>query len=415
MQFTAPIVGIGILLIGSGLFGTVVSLELEAWGLSRPVVGLVLSGYFLGVVAGALTVSRAVQSAGHIRAFAALAATFSVVVLLHPLVRHAGAWFALRAIAGFCLAGVFVVCESWLNEEADAHNRGAVLSAYMIASQVGLGGGQLLVGVFPIGTSEPFVLAAVALSASLLPVALTKAPGPAVRIRPRLGLAALFRRAPLGVSGCFVAGTIVAVLLSVTPLWGAEVGIDSQACGWLVGCLVIGGLLLQWPVGRLSDRIGRRPTLLAVTIGLAVLAPLALPLTEWGWLLGGSALLHGCLTFLLYPLSVAHANDHIEPEEIVGASGSLVLAWGLGAASGPLVASAMMGIFGPPGYLMTIGVVSGLHALYVGYRILRTRPRAASKRLDFVALPMPHSTPGVTRFGAPAVDEALERQAVRGR
>lgn len=404
MDLSAPIIGIGVFLIGSGLFGTVVSLELEAWGLSGPLTGAILSAYFVGVVLGALTASRAVQRAGHIRSFAALTAIFIVAVLLHPLLRHPFAWGGLRLVAGFCLAGIFVVCESWLNEECGPENRGSVLSAYMIASQLGLGGGQLLVGVYPVGQLEPFVLAAVALAAAVVPVTLTKAPGPATKLRPRLPLTTLFRRAPLGVVGCFVAGLLVAQLLSVTPLWGAQVGLAEKASGWLVGCLVVGGLLLQTPVGRLSDRVGRRPMLLAVGVSLAMLAPLSLPIEEWGWPLATLALLRGALTFLLYPLAVASANDHIDPDEVVGASGSLVLAWGAGAALGPVAATSAMSALGPAGQMITVGAVAGLFSLYVAYRIVRTRPVATEDRIDFVPLPMPHTTPGVTPFGAPGAD-----------
>ena len=137
----------GLLLLANGMFGTLLGLRSKMEGFATETIGVVMAGFFIGMLLGAFRAVRVVAAVGHIRAFTAFASIMSVAVLAHVLWIDPVIWFFLRMVAGFCLAGMVMITESWLNERATNQTRGQVLSLYMMTNYLGSGVGQLMLTV----------------------------------------------------------------------------------------------------------------------------------------------------------------------------------------------------------------------------------------------------------------------------
>ena len=284
------LIGVAVILAGSGLLGTLLGVRGQLEGMSTSMLGWIMSGYFAGFVTGTFWVPRLIRRIGHIRAFSALASLASVATLLHGLYVHPVPWLLLRFAAGLCIVGLYIAIESWLNEQTTNEERGHVFSAYMTTTLLGLGLGQLLLLTGDASRLELFALASVLLSLGLVPVAMTRVSEPQLVEAARLGLRKLYSISPLGVVGCVFSGLGAGSFWGLGPVFAAELGMDSGLVALFMALTILGGMLMMWPVGRLSDRMERRRVLAWVcvfaSLGAASTA-LMIPLGDWGVLLGG--------------------------------------------------------------------------------------------------------------------------------
>lgn len=367
--------GQGMLLLGNGLFGTLLGVRTRLEGFTTEVTGIVMAGYFVGMLLAAMSAIRVVIAVGHIRAYAAFASIMSVSALLHVLLVEPTVWFVLRVMSGYCMAGMAMVSESWLNERSTNETRGQVLSIYMITTYLGAGVGQFLLVIGAPERFELFSLASILFSFALVPVLLTRAKAPAP-VRPgRFSLRQLYKVSPLGVFGCFAAGLANAAFYGLGPVFAQGVGLPLAGVSTFMASVILAGMASQWPVGRISDKMDRRTLLATIAFAsVGVAAAIALTAEDSPNLLYWLAALYGGLTFTVYSISVAHANDYVETKHLVQASGGLVMAYGIGASAGPVVASAIMGQIGPAGlfyYTAMIGLVLG------GFTMFRMTRRSA--------------------------------------
>jgi len=394
LQSVGPLlVGIGLLLIGNGLFGTFLSLRMSIEAFPAEVIGLVLSAYFAGFLLGSLFSGRMVTNVGHIRAFATFAALLTVSVLLQGLLVDPYFWLVMRVLGGFAMAGVFVVAESWLNDRATPELRGRILSMYMITNQASNGGGQLLLSVGdPRGTAH-FLIAGALMAIALVPLSQSGRAGPPPAPRSRFGFRTLYAISPVGVVGCIAVGLANAAFYSLMPIYGREVGLDVDAIAQLMAAAIFGGMAAQWPIGRLSDRIDRRLVIVVVALGVA-LASAAIAL------LGGRsvaallvlAALYGALSLSLYPVIVAHANDLMAAQDRIQASAGLLFAYSIGAIAGPMAATLLMDRIGDWALFAYSGAVGVLLAGFTLHRMRRRQPLPPDEREPF-AVVVPQSTP----------------------
>ncbi|MBB4284606.1 MFS transporter [Roseospira goensis] len=372
------LMGVSIMFVGHGLLGTLLGVNLAAADLPSTVSGVVMAGYFLGLLLGSALAIHVIHRVGHIRAFAALASTFSAAALAHAFFTDPIVWGLLRVVAGFCMAGLLMCTESWLNERATRETRGTILSMYMIATYLSQGVSQFLLQVGETTGYVLFALVSILLSLALVPVALTKVPGPALPTPRRFGLAKLFRISPTGVMGSLASGLAMGAFYGVGPLFARQIGLDLSGTAAFMSAVILGGLVLQWPLGWISDRFDRRPVIIvaclamaAVSAGLVALgfAPMDLNRAEWLAALLALAALFGALSSTLYPLAIALANDWIDPQDMVPASGGLLLAYSLGAVVGPIVASVLMDGVGPSGLFLLVTVVGVAMAAFTLVRM----------------------------------------------
>ncbi|WP_366554758.1 MFS transporter [Aquibaculum sediminis] len=382
----ALLVSVALLLLGNGLLGTLLPVRAQLEAFSTPVIGLLGSLYFFGFGFGCVLGPHLIQRVGHIRTFAALAALVVAVPLVHALFPLPYAWAALRIVAGLCLAGLYTVIESWLNQSVDNASRGTVLSVYIVVNLCAMTGGQLLLLLDSPSGPALFSLVAVLMTLAVVPIALTRAAAPVPPVTVRLRLRHLYHLSPVGILGCFTVGMTSGAFWTVAPAYVTALGEGPEAVSTFMAVAVFAGALAQWPLGRLSDQIDRRLVILGAClaaglagIGLFQSAHLPIPLLVLAGFFGAFAL-------SAYALCIAHANDFIAPEDAVEASAGLLLTYAAGAVAGPLLAASAMSWLGPSGLFAATAVAHFLFALFVIHRIRQRAPIPADEREHFVLM-----------------------------
>lgn len=396
-QLTALFVGFGLLTLANGLINSVLVLRMQVEGFALEMSGLVMSAHALGVLIGPFLVPRLLHRTGHIRLFAILAAVISVVTLLHPLFIAAPAWLGLRVVSGFALAGCSMILESWLNHRAEHGTRGRVLAVYMIVNYLGFGLGQFLLLVGSPASFELFSLSAALFSLALLPIAATRISEPE-RPTPQVpSFYRLWRLSPLGTVGCFAAGFIGMAFIAAGPLFARGRSMDLDAIALFMGVAVISGLVLQLPMGRLSDQVDRRKLIAGVAFVLALLAVLMIVVSRHGALAATLMVaVYGAVGYTLYPLALTHANDMIDQHETVALSGGLIFASALGSILGPVAATGAMSVIGPDGLFAVTAAMAGGLGVFAIWRVLEGAPVVEAARTDFV--PTVATTPAVAEL-----------------
>ncbi|MDQ0509532.1 MFS transporter [Ancylobacter amanitiformis] len=375
----ALLLGVFFLVTGSGLQNTLLPLRGAFEGFSAINLGILGSSYYLGFVTGCLAVPHLVRRSGHIRAFAALTAGVVATMLAHPIFVEPYFWFVMRAITGFCFAGLYLVIESWLNDRATNQTRGFVMSAYVMVDYAALTAGQMMITLYPVRSFELFALAAILFSLATLPVVISSSGQPAPIETARIRLPRLFRAAPVAMVGCFVIGLTNGSLWSLGPIFGIGSGLTSDGAATFMSAIVVAGAIAQWPVGFFSDRMDRRRILGALMVG-AMLASLALGALQFG-LVGLSVLglVFGALAMPAYSLAAAHAYDLTPASDAVETAAGLLLLYGIGSVVGPAAASFGMQHYGPGALFFFMAGCYALLLLFVVWRMCLGDRRPALK------------------------------------
>lgn len=372
---------------GNALQGSLLGLRAPSAGFPDLVTGIIMSSYYFGFVFGALAVPRLVERVGHIRVFTALASLASISALGHAVVVDAPVWAVLRILTGFCNIGLFIIAESWLNDRSTNETRGQLLGVYMIAMSGSMAVGPLLLNVADPAGPVLFMTASILVSLAVLPVSLTTYPAPRFENPARLGVVELVKTSPLGVAGCFTNGATSGALVWLASLYATGLGMDVGNVSLFMAATIVGGIVLIWPIGRLSDRFDRRKILTIVAFTGGAAASLAALFAGPEPLIQIIAVaVVGCFLSPLYSLSIAHTNDHLRPEQMVAASSGLLLAAGVGGILGPTVAGAMMQIAGPAGYFWFPASAMLLLGGFALYRMTRRAPVPMEEQRDFVTV-----------------------------
>lgn len=373
-------VALSFLMIGNGLQSSLVGLRADLEGFSTTVTGVVMTGYYVGFLLGAFFVPRIVGAVGHVRVYSGLASMGSIALLVYTLLAAPGLWFGMRVVTGFCMAGLYIVAESWLNGVVDNDSRGRVLSVYMVVVSGGLAAGQLLLNLADPAGFELFVVASVLVSLAVVPIALAPSNAPVVEPPERsLPFREIFRTVPLGVTGVAVAGISGGALFGMGAVWAANSGLGITRISLFMGLALIGGVVFQWPLGALSDRVSRRRVLFFATGASALVA-------GWLWTLDATdprllwaAFLFGGLSFPMYSLGVSHANDALSADRLVAASAVLMFSNGAGAVIGPATASLAMSTLGVDGFWIFLTVLHAVFGVFIAYRLVVRRTMEVDK------------------------------------
>ena len=377
------------LLMGVGLLHTLVALRGEDLGFSVAMIGVLTSAYYTGFLAGTYVVPKLIHRIGHIRAFAFCTALVAVTVLLQVIFSTYWVWLLMRLMQGLLLVGLYAIIESWLNAAADPRHRSSMFAIYMMLS---LGAGAVAQQFlrFPGQDFVLFCVVAILFCVAGLPVVDTRQQQPHLQSIPKIQIAHLFRLAPTALMSALISGLVLGAFWGLLPVYAASRGFDTATIGTYVSIAVIGGVALQWPLGRFSDRIDRRLALalIAGVAGIAALANLILPT---GSVTAAMLLVFafGGMSFAIYPIAVAHLVDYISRDELLSASSTVLLVHGLGSALGPLVAGVLMSQWQP---VWLFGWFALLYALLAGYALLRFAQRKREVQAEDHFIPMVNTT-----------------------
>jgi MFS family permease len=369
--------GVALLLLGTGLFNTLITLRAISEGFSETVIGLLTSGYFAGYLLGSWVTVPLIRRIGHIRAFALCAALATIVTLLHVVLVDPWVWLMLRLLFGIVVVTLYMVIESWLNAKATGDKRGQVFAVYMFVNLGALTVAQQLLHLESAQSFLLFALAAMLICAAAVPITLTRQAQPTLPEVPNIHVPQLFRVSRLAVVSAALAGLALSAFWGLAPLYASHRGFDASEVASLMSVTILGGALLQWPIGLFSDT-HERPVVLLWIAGLATLVSLVmsqLPASTALWI---AAFIWGGLTFSLYSVTVTHMIDRLPPEDVLAGTTGLLVINGFGAAIGPLVAGAVMGWLGPQGLPLFHAITLGTLTLFTFLRIGQVRELAKS-------------------------------------
>ena len=389
-RFIAPLAGLSVFALASGYLMTLVPLRLNTTHDSEVLAGYIGAVYYLGLLAGSFRAEKVVSAIGHIRSFAAFMALLCASVLSLAFSENMALWLLLRFVNGLAVAGIFVVVESWLLSESNEHNRGRIIAFYMVSLYGANAVGQLFVGLIDSATLMPFILIGTLLALSIIPTTVTRIPTPEIEAPSTLNFVRLYQLSPSGVIGCLTGGMVLGALYSLLPIYLLNDTTSNHSVGVMLGITMIGGMLLQYPVGYCSDFIDRRKVLVTISaIGcIACLLIVWLPMNFW--LQALLLFVIGGATFSLYPLAISHGCDHMQPEDIVAGTQGLLLAYSSGACIGPIIGAYVMNSI-TDGLMLFFVVIMGFTGLFFLVRIPARPQIYSSDEQPFV--PVPRTTP----------------------
>jgi len=386
-----PLLSLVIVMLGNGFFTTFTSLRFSVAGYPDLVIGILGGAYYLGIMLGALYVERLISRIGHIRNFALMASINSVVIVLQSFYIDPYSWTLYRILTGFCTSGFFIAIESWLLLSSGLKTRGKLLSLYMLTLYLAQGFGQFILNLSSLQSLFPFAMTVILSSLSVIPVCMMRSSGPVLVESAITNVFQVIRRSPLGPIGCFVSGLIMSSFYGLAPIFAKEIQLSLLQISQIMGFTIMGGLLLQWPIGHLSDIFNRRKVIIGVVFAL-MLVTLSLYYSSYFpyYLLLGLMILFGGVSFTLYPLSITYTCDHFSEKKVIGITCSLFLIYGVGCIIGPIISPFFMSYFGPSGLFLYMSILCALFAAICMWRILHSKPLSEEEQSDY--LPLPRAT-----------------------
>ena len=375
------LVGVAFATMSYGLQVPLLAVRAFDEGFDTSTTGLIMAGYYLGGLLGAVITPRLIKHVGHTKVFAALASIASGGPLLYVVFAEPLLWFLLHTVTGACLGALYIVAETWLNDRSSNETRGNVLNLYFMIVLLGTGLGALLLPLADPGGAALFILASVLISFGIVPILLSARPVPHYEAPKGLSLPALFRKAPLGTGAIAIWGMADGALMGAGPIFADSSGLTTSEIAVFMAVISLGCLLFMWPIGYLSDRLDRPRFLIGLSL-LAALAALlgAITPSDREPLLYGVTALFAGLTLAHYGLCLAVANDHLDPEEMVSAGATLSICYGIGSILGPILATEAIALWQAPAYFLFLAGVHLLVILYTLTVMLRGKPAPAQRQ-----------------------------------
>lgn len=375
--------GIAMIMVSSGLQGTLLGLRAEYEEFSPTVTGIIMAVYYGGFLLGCRIVPSLIASVGHIRVFAALASIASTTVLLHGMFVDPVLWFFIRMITGFCFSGVFIITESWLNKISSNSQRGKIFAVYVCVVNGGLFAGQFLINFAPISHIDLFIAVSVLISFALAPITLTNTKTPTYKTPDKVPFMTVFKRSPLAMAGVFVSGICGATVMGLGPVYASMVGMNTGEVSYFMAVYILGNAILPLLFGALSDRIDRRKVIILIGClgaGTGALITLFPSYYMLAFFLGG------CVTSI-YSVSITHMQDRTKKSQIVSSSRSLILFNAIGAMCGPVIAGYTLSTWGADIFFAQVSLYMSIIIVIAIYRMFKGTKVDAEKKGKFVNLP----------------------------
>jgi MFS family permease len=393
---------LGIILIEAslGIVGAVMGIQMASRDVPSFLIGIVFSAYFVGFLTGSLTCERLINRVGHIRAFGVFAVSASIATLLLAVTDNIYAWTVFKVMTGYAIAGAFVVIESWLNDKASEDNRGRIFAVYMVVSWGASGLSPLSLNFANTYSDILFEISTILMAAAMIPLALTRVGNPEIGHRQSFSIMKLIKASPTGVMCCFASGMLTGGFYSLLPVYVEQIGRTPRELSVLIAIGTTAALIVQYPIGYISDHYGRRPVIIGTMAIASLVASVigASPDLPFVWLI---AIFFVLTAFQspLYALGVGQTNDYVDRKDFVPAAAGLLFLWGVGACAGPTLIGFIMDWTGPAGLFFYLGVGFAFVALFALYRVFRRRAKTPKEQSDFVPVPNIQNI-----YGAPELD-----------
>lgn len=384
----AIITGIVFLQGGMGLLSVLLPLRMLEAGFSTTEIGIMTAGFATGFFLGCFYGPVLIQRIGHIRAFACFATVLSALTLALAIDTDLALWTSARLLSGICFAGLLNVSDSWISGETRPSMRGRVMSVYMIFYKAAQALGPLVFTFSAISGNWHFMLVSALFSLSLLPVALREGGNPTPPLKERMGLRKVYQTTPLAIVGCMCLGMTNSPMTNLIAIYGVEIGLQVSGAVMLSAALQVGALALQWPMGWASDKRDRRKVMIFGMLMMALFSAIiafvpTLPLWAYVILVG----ILGGFAMSIYPILLAHAGDYVSRKQMVPLCATLMLAFSVGMAFGPITGSFAMDLLGPQGLFIHTIFFSLVFVCFALYRMAKRDSRPIDERPAYVNMP----------------------------
>ncbi len=384
----APLLSLLVAMFGNGFFNTFISLRMSFDGYPNFLIGLVNSSYYAGIMVGSIFMERSLSKVGYIRTFATIASFNAIIILLQSLIIDPVSWTIFRFFGGICAAGFFIVIESWLLLKSTIKTRGKLLSLYMLTLYIGQSFGQLLLNSAGIENTFPFIISVLLCVFSIIPLCMLKSSAPHIVESSKTRIFFLFKNVPLGIIGAFIAGLILSSFYALGPIFAKELGFSLLQISTLMGSTILGGVLLQWPIGHFSDIVDRRKVMLLVCTCLLIISFAIFFFTTLGFLaVLILCVLFGGFCFTLYPLCITYTCDFFSSKHTLKILSSILIVYGVGCILGPLIAPIFMLEGGPTALFLFTTMLCALLILIALWKLAHGRKVQEEDQGDYISMP----------------------------
>jgi len=383
LSFWPLFFGLGMIGLNSGMQSSLLGIRASLENFNDISTGLMMSSYFAGYFIGAIYIPGIIIKVGHIRTFGAFGSLVSTAILVHAYFVDPWTWSLMRFITGISMMAIYLVAESWLNADSTNETRGMILSFYTLIVYAGCGMGQFFLNLGNPAGYELFVIISIIASLSMIPILLTATRTPSFSVPDKIRVVDLYKVAPLGVLGSLFNNCINAMLLGMGAVYATKIGLTLPQTSLFMAIMLFSGVLLLWPIGKISDRIDRRIMIFTCSlIGTSCAVIGALFCTANGPLLLLVIALIGGFCLPLYSLCIAHTNDYLSPEQTVSAAATILLIAGIGLVTGPIVTATFMKFFGSQGFFWSLALPCGAIVVITAWRIFKRAPATDDMRSE---------------------------------
>ena len=394
-----------------GMTSTLLSLRATIEDFGTLVTGFIMSAYFIGYLFGSTRAPKDIRRVGYIRSFGGLAALAAFSILMQAIWVDPVVWFVMRFITGFAISGIFVIVESWLNTMADNKSRGTLLSIYLVIIYSGLIAGQLILGVADPAGFVAFAIVALLINLALIPILVSVTVEPTTYENKKVPVSLLLKTVPLGVVNAFVMQACYAMFYGIGPMYASYIGLSVFQITIFMAAFILGGLISQAPFGLLSDRIDRRFVIAICAAGGTGVAVLLSQLGASNAILIYLAVgLLGAFILPLYSLGMAHTNDYLEKDQMVGATGAIIKIGGAGSIIGAPAVAALMQFGAINFFFLLLASLTALVCLYTLYRVTRRAKAEDQLHSNFAILAPSQTSDELLTSMAEEAPESLEEE-----
>ncbi len=374
-KFREIFLSIGLLLLstsfliaGSGLMNTLVSLKFKMTGHSSLLIGGISAMYFSGLLFGSLKISVLIKVVGYVKSFTTLASIMAIALILPGMNDNIFIFFTCRFVQGICIAGLYVIIESWIICSSSENNRGKTLAMYMIVLYGSYSMGQFFLSGDTILTILPFCISTILVVASIIPLSSFPVTPPLLEEHSSISLKKIYNASKSGFIGCFISGIFISAIFSMLPLYIEEIADNTNHIATAMALTFLAGVSVQYPLGSLSDKMDRQKLQIMLNVVYGILL-LIFTVLEYYKFMNYNVLLLvvtviGMFSFTIYPISMNLVCDNLKRSEIIRGTEGLTIAFGVGSIVGPIYVSLAIKVFGFYGYPMSYSILAIFLALF---------------------------------------------------